>query len=185
MINHDGTKLIETKRLILRPFILSDAENMFKNWANDPEVTKFLSWDIHSDLSITKLCVESWVDSYISKETYNWAIILKENPNEVIGSIGAVSVDSYLEQATLGYCLSKKYWNKGIITESLNAIITYLFDCGFMRLSAYHDISNPASGEVMKKCGMQFEGTFRNFVKDNKGDFCNVSQYAILKSDPR
>lgn len=186
MLNNKGTKIIKTKRLILRPFIIEDAEKMFENWASDKEVSKYLSWSAHEDVNSTKLCIENWVNSYSSKETYHWVIACKDTPNEVIGSIGIVRIDSYLEQGEIGYCLSKKYWNKGITSEALKAIIDYLFDeCGFVRLSAYHDVLNTFSGKVMKKCGMQLEGTFRNFEKNNKGEFCTVTQYAILNSDHR
>lgn len=182
-MNHKGTKVIETKRLILRPFIASDAENMFKNWTNDPEVTKYLSWTPHENLNVTKLCLDTWTKAYESEENYHWAITLKENPNEVIGSIGTVFVDNYLEQAHIGYCLSKKYWSKGIVSEALESILSYLFQCGFTRIVAIHSVLNPASGQVMKKCGMKFEGILRKAEKDNTGEFCDIAQYAILKTD--
>ncbi len=84
MINHKGTKCISTERITLRPFCYDDAENMFKNWVNDPEVTKYLSWAPHGNLNVTKECLDTWVKSYESDENYNWAITLKENPSEVI-----------------------------------------------------------------------------------------------------
>ena len=183
MINHKGTKCITTERITLRPFCYDDAENMFKNWVNDPEVTKYLSWTPHGNLNVTKECLDNWIKAYESDENYHWAITLKENPNEVIGSIGAVFIDNYLEQAHIGYCLSKKYWNKGIVSESLKEVISYLFKCGFTRIEAIHHVLNPASGQVMKKCGMKFEGILRKARKDNKGEFFDIAQYAILKTD--
>ena len=62
MIMHNGTQQIETERLILRRFKPSDAEYMFKNWATDSEVNKFLSWNSHKDLNETKWIVDSWVE---------------------------------------------------------------------------------------------------------------------------
>jgi RimJ/RimL family protein N-acetyltransferase len=54
MINHKGTQKIKTERLILRRFKITDAKFMFNNWASDPEVTKYLSWPSHKELSTTK-----------------------------------------------------------------------------------------------------------------------------------
>lgn len=185
MLLHRGTTSIETNRLILRPFVLDDATDMFNNWANDSEVTKYLSWQSHSSIDVTKHLIQMWVDKYSSNDRYHWGIVCKKNGNQVIGSIGAVRINDNLEQAEIGYCISRKYWNKCIASEALTAIIDYLFSCGFMRISAYHDILNPASGKVMQKCSMQFEGVFRNAQKNNIDEFCSIAQYAILKSDPR
>jgi ribosomal-protein-alanine N-acetyltransferase len=185
MLFHKGTAIIETNRLILRPFVMDDVTDMFNNWASDSEVTKYLSWQAHTDIATTKYVMKMWIDSYSKNETYRWGIVCRENGNEVIGSIDVVRINEDLERAEIGYCISKKFWNKGITTEALTAVIDYLFSCGFMRISAYHDVLNPASGQVMQKCGMQFEGVFRNAEKNNVDEFCSIAQYAILKSDPR
>ena len=47
----------------------------------------------------------------------------------------------------------------------------------------HKNILNPASGQVMKKCGMKFEGILRKARKDNKGEFFDIAQYALLKTD--
>ncbi len=74
-MNNIGTKTIETERLILRKLEIADAQNMFNNWANDSEVCKFLSWEPHGNIEVTKNLLVSWINSYQSYETYNWAII--------------------------------------------------------------------------------------------------------------
>ena len=53
-MNKTGTQRIETHRLILRPFRPADAEDMFSNWASDPEVTRFLTWPAHSSIEVTR-----------------------------------------------------------------------------------------------------------------------------------
>ncbi len=52
-MNHCGTQRLETKRLVLRRLAVSDAEAMFRNWASDPEVTRFLTWPTHTDVNVT------------------------------------------------------------------------------------------------------------------------------------
>ena len=76
-MNHIGTQYIETDRLILRRFELSDAPAMFDNWASDDEVTKFLTWPAHTDVSVTEGILSEWVPQYEDRAFYNWAIVLK------------------------------------------------------------------------------------------------------------
>ena len=62
MLNHKGTQAIETKRLFLRKAQLEDAEAMFRNWSNDPEVTKYLTWPVHGNVEVTKtMTYTSWL----------------------------------------------------------------------------------------------------------------------------
>ena len=60
-MKHIGTKNIETERLILRRFTLDDADAMYRNWASDDEVTKYLTWPAHSSVDITKMVLADWV----------------------------------------------------------------------------------------------------------------------------
>lgn len=65
-MNHIGTQYIETERLILRRFEPSDAPAVFANWASDDEVTKFLTWPTHTDMSVTDGILEQWAAQYLS-----------------------------------------------------------------------------------------------------------------------
>ena len=183
MLTHKGTKVIETERLILRPFTMADAEPMFRNWASDDEVTKHLTWPTHESVEISNMVLSDWTSHYGEPDFYNWAIVLKENGPEPIGSIAVVRIDNKVDGATMGYCMSRAHWRKGIMAEALTALIAFLFDeVGFNRIEADHDIENPASGRVMQKSGMTFEGTSRQGGHNNRGiiDLCH---WAILRSD--
>ena len=183
MLTHKGTKTIETDRLILRQFTMEDAEPMFRNWANDDEVTKHLTWPTHESVEVSRLVLADWTSHYPEHNFYQWAIVLKENGPEPIGNISVVHVKDSTLCATMGYCMSRAHWRKGIMAEALTALIAFLFDeVGFNRIEADHDIENPASGRVMQKSGMTFEGTSRQGGHNNRGiiDLCH---WAILKSD--
>ena len=181
MLQHKGTQTIETSRLILRKAQVEDAEAMFRNWANDPEVTKYLTWPPHENLEVTKKLLASWVESYTKEDYYQWMIVLKET-GEPIGSIMA-STMGRAQSAHIGYCIGKKWWHKGIMTEALGAVIDYLFrEVGMNRIEAKHDPNNPHSGGVMQKCGMRYEGTTRASFRNNQG-ICDSAHYAILRSD--
>ena len=181
MLKHKGTVTIETQRLILRRARVEDAEAMFHNWTNDPEVTKYLTWPPHGDVEITKKLLASWADSYEKNDYYHWMIVLKEI-NEPIGSLLASTVGR-AQNAHIGYCIGKAWWHQGIMSEALKAVIDFLFDeVGFHRVEAMHDPNNPHSGNVMKKCGMKYEGTHRQADRNNQG-ICDVSYYSLLASE--
>ena len=78
MLTHMGTKKIYTNRLLLKKFNVFDAEEVFKNWSNDEEVTKYLTWNPHTNLNVTKDLLDSWVLNYKIPSTYNWGIELRD-----------------------------------------------------------------------------------------------------------
>ena len=178
MLKHKGTVTIETPRLILRKARIEDAEAMFRNWANDTEVTKFLTWPTHGNIEITKKLLASWVESYEKDDYYQWMIVLQET-NEPIGSIMASTVGR-AQSAHIGYCIGKAWWHQGIMSETLKSVIDFLFnEIGYHRIEAMHDPNNPNSGAVMKKCGMQYEGTLRQADRNNQG-ICDACYYSLL-----
>ncbi len=176
-----GTRTLETPRLILRRFTLDDAADMYENWARDPEVTRFLTWQPHEDEDATYNLLESWVDQYEKGNYYNWAIELKEL-GEPIGNISVVAQNEKVRQAHIGYCLGREWWHQGIMTEALRAVIPYLFQEGYLRIDSRHNVDNPHSGGVMKKAGMRYEGTLRQNGWDNSGVH-DEALYAILAEE--
>ena len=181
-MEHLGTKRLETKKLVLRQFCAEDAEMMFANWASDPEVNKYLTWPLHKSAKDSALVLEDWISHYNEPDYYHWGIELKET-GELIGSIGPVAKKAEIKMLHMGYCISRKWWNKGITSEALAALITFFFeDIGINRIEAIHDPRNPNSGKVMTKCGMKYEGTMREADRNNKG-ICDAAMYAILRSD--
>ena len=181
-MKHCGTKTLETDRLILRRFREDDAEAMFRNWASDPEVTKFLTWPTHTSVDVSKYVLSLWLPEYEKPDYYQWVITLKENGDEPLGTIHGLIKDE-LGLVTAGYCLSRKFWHQGIMSEALGAVMDFFFDAvGCNRVAGRHDPRNPHSGMVMQKCGMRFEGVLRSADRNNQG-ICDVAQYAVLKSD--
>lgn len=181
MLTHKGTQTIETPRLILRRAKIEDAQPMFTNWASDPEVTEYLTWPPHESVEVTKQILESWIAEYEKNDYYQWLIVSKEL-NQPIGSIIANTVGR-AQSAHIGYCIGKAWWHQGIMSETLQAVVDYLFgEIGYHRIEAMHDPNNPHSGGVMKKCGMKYEGTTRASDRNNRG-VCDAAHYAILRSD--
>lgn len=184
-MKHLGTEYLETQGLVLRRFTLEDAEAMFKNWASDPEVTKYLTWPAHKDVEATRLILKEWVNRYSRADNYQWAIALKESPSEPIGSISVVYQNDSVALTQIGYCIGRRWWHKGITSEALKRVMDYLFDeVGMNRIEATHDPLNANSGAVMEKCGMRYEGTMRQAGRNNRG-ICDLCYYAALAADRR
>lgn len=182
-MNHCGTRRLETERLILRRYVTEDAAAMYKNWASDKEVTKFLMWPPHASREVSQSVTDSWIKEYSDEKFYHWAIVLKENGDEPIGDISVVDMNEKISAVHIGYCIGKPWWHKGITSEALKAVMDFLFDeAGANRIESRHDPRNPNSGKVMKKCGMKYEGTLRSADWNNQG-ICDACYYALLKSE--
>ena len=182
MMNHMGTVKIETNRLILRRFTMKDVNAMYKNWASEDKVTKYLTWPTHTSVDVTHKVLEEWIPQYSETDYYNWAIELREI-GEPIGNITAGKFDDEKASAFLGWCLGTRWWGQGIMPEAARAVLQYLFaEVEYNRIAAKHDSENVKSGRVMQKIGMTREGTFRASGKNNRGIVDEV-YYSILREE--
>ena len=146
---------LETERLLLRPWRMEDAEDMFYGWATDPEVTKYMTWNPHENIEQTRAILSLWLKQYEKPERVAFAITLKDS-NTLIGGIDVVG---YIDGVpVIGYDLAKKYWNNGYMTEACKCVIDFLFSRGFniIKIDAVNE--NIGSNKVIQKCGGQFIG---------------------------
>ena len=174
---------MQTDRLILRRFNINDAQAVFDNWASDSDVTTYLRWQHHKSVDETQDILKRWINKYGEDDFYQWAIVLKDNSDESIGTIGIVDKSDMAEMVHVGYCIGKKWWHRGITSEAFNAIIPFFFyQVQINRIESMHDPRNPNSGKVMLKCGLKYEGTMREADWNNQG-ICDASMYAILARD--
>ena len=144
---------IRTERLVLRKVRPDDAEPMFRNWASDPEVAKYVTWPAHENVETSKAVIGMWVKAESDPKTIRYMITTKESDEP----IGMIDVVDYIDGAPeIGYCLSKKHWGKGYMTEACKALIKYLFDIGFGKVVIEADVRNIGSNRVIEKCGFVF-----------------------------
>lgn len=182
-MKHLGTQRLETDRLILRALRESDAQAMYQNWANSTEVTQFLTWPPHENVEVTQKLLALWVPQYEQLDFYQWAIVLKTASDEPIGTISVVDADDRIEKMEIGYCLGQDFWQQGIMSEALAAVVRFLFEnVGVNRLESRHDVLNPGSGAVLQKGGFLYEGTRRAAELNNQG-VCDTCVYGLLQSD--
>src|SRR5579863_2647719 len=144
---------LETERLVLRPFDLSDAPRV-QLLAGDRAVaatTKNIPYPYEDGMA------EEWIGTHQERfekgQLVNFAIVLKHG-GELIGAIG-LGLNLTQENAELGYWIGKPYWSCGYCTEAGHAVLGYAFDTLCVhRVHAHHLSHNPASGRVMQKLGM-------------------------------
>ena len=168
---------IDTERLTLRPFTYSDTIDVFNGWASDDEVTKYLTWNTHESIDVTRKIIDLWVSQYEKPERINFAIVLKEE-NKLIGGIDVVG---YMDGVPIiGYVLSRKYWGFGYMTEACQKVIELLFSLGYevVRIDALVD--NLASNKVIKKCGGVLVDTYEDCFP-MKDKIFKVNKYHVYK----
>lgn len=181
-MEHQGTVILETERLILRPFVGEDVASVFRNWTSDTKVTEFLRWPTHRDISITQKIVDEWIKNYQDLSFYQWAIVLKEI-NEPIGTISVVDMDEKTMKVHIGYCIGSQWWHLGYTSEAFLRLISFFFEeVKVNRIESQHDPANINSGKVMEKCGLIYEGTLRQADWNNKG-IVDACLYGMLAHD--
>ena len=184
-MEHKGTVRLETPRLILRRFLPEDLEPMYENCWRHKAVTQWTSYapmDCLEDVQKhAEMFTEKWL-SYDNPKRYSWAIVEKSS-GQVIGRMFGMHPDDEIGQVELAYELGPDWWNRGLMTEAVQAVLPFfLQEVGVNRIFAYHAAQNPASGRVLQKCGLVYEGTLRQAGKCNYGIF-DVVCYSMLACD--
>ncbi|MFS1512628.1 GNAT family N-acetyltransferase [Chengkuizengella sp. SCS-71B] len=172
---------IETDRMLLRKMRLEDAMDMFE-YASDPEMTKYTSWDTHKTIEDSKQFIQMTLQKYENKEMSTWGIEHKQN-QKLIGGCGFVYWNPNHRRTEIGYSLSRAYWNQGLITEASQALINFAFKkMKVNRVEARCNVENVGSERVMQKIGMTYEGILREqiYIKENYED---VKMYSLLKKE--
>ena len=173
-------RVVETKRLLLRPVTLDDAEDMFE-YSSDEENTRY-TFETNKNLEETRNNIALF---YLANPLGRWGIEVKEN-GKFIGTIDLHKIRLDLKTAAIGYVINKKYWNQGYTTEANRAVIKLAFEeIGMNKLVALHDVDNPASGRVMVKSGMKYshEEPYASLDKHEKGRIVTRVHYYLTRED--
>lgn len=178
-----GTKQLETDKLILRKVMAADAQAAYRNWCSSENVTKYVAWEKHQDVEVTKKLYSLWEEEYQDPKTFRWIVELKES-HEVIGTIDCSKKFINFGTCEIGYCYGEKFWGKGYGTEALKRVIKFLFEEADADLvCAEHMSLNPASGKVMAKAGLKYETILHSRVNDKNGHKDDLIVYYLTKED--
>jgi len=183
MVTHTGTKTIETERLILRRFEYSDIDSMLRNWIADEQT----QWDYGEPCystpeAVRELFDKKYIVSYSGNDYYRWAVIEKES-GECIGQIAYFLLDTKNRHGEIEYVIGPAFRGKGYATEMTRAVIAFGFEkINLHRIEIDCRTANEASRRVIEKCGLTYEGVFRDFFW-RKDHFEGRRVFSILKQD--
>jgi len=140
---------------------MDDATAIFAQYAQDPEVTKYLEWRPHQNIETTRDFLRRCLIVWEQGTAFPW-VITRKNDQQLLGMI-EMRINQY--RADLGYLVARPYWGQGIATEAAKALVGWaLAQPSIYRVWAVCDVENKASARVLEKVGMQREGLLRRWI---------------------
>lgn len=174
---------LRTKRLVLRKMRLSDAADLHE-YASDPVVSRYMVWKAHKDMACTKGFLKYVLKTYRKGSPESWAVTLRSS-GKMIGTCGFYKIDPVHATGEIAYAMSRDYWGQGLMTEAVKAVLNFGFTkLKLNRIAANAMPANAGSERVMRKNGMKYEGTLREYLFA-KGRFVNVRVFSILRREWR
>ncbi len=173
---------LETERLLLRKFQLSDLESHHRHITSDPEVAKTMLWQANPDPAHAEQVLKRILAGYETGNSYRWAIVRKVD-DAYLGTVSLLRLDGHQRSCAFAYMLGKAFWNRGYMTEALKAVLRFAFETLELdRVETDHFLNNPASGAVMGKAGMKQVGVLPGrYEKD--GVLHDAVLYRMTKED--
>ena len=180
--------IIETKRLILRPLTIADAETAYYGWTGDADVAKYVSWLPHHSIEETvewlKEIEWNWdgTGNIALRDNYIWGFVLKEI-GELFGS-GGLIWEEVCRLFQVGYNIKKTHWNLGYTTEAMKAILDFAArNLGAKKVAGGHAKENLASAKVIEKLGFIFDRDDVTPHVDGIRHFDSREYYLDLETD--
>lgn len=172
--------IIRIDRLLLRQFVDSDIENVYKG-LSDPEIIKYYGVS-YKTLEDTKAQMRFFSDLEKEGTGIWWAVCSLDNKT-FYGAGGLNSLSKEHKKAEIGFWLLKEFWGQGVMTEVMPVICNYGFDnLGLHRIEGLVETDNLNCKNAMKKLDFKHEGTMRDFEIKN-GKFISLDIYAKLRSE--
>jgi ribosomal-protein-alanine N-acetyltransferase len=174
--------VVETGRLVLRGWEVRDAEPVFE-YASDPEVSRYMSWDSHRDRADTDAFLNGVVARNYSLRELDYALCHRDSPDVPIGGLGVYWRDKEHGVMELGYVLRREYWGRGFVPEAGRALVVRAFETTeAMRIFAPIFAENARSQRAAEKMGMKLDGVLRS-AKLCKGRRRDMAIYSILRGE--
>ncbi len=176
-----GNPDLHTERLLLRKYEPGDVDSLFRIYSN-PDYARYATGETYGSREDVEHFVSDVIEMYENDEAGEWAVILKST-GKLIGSCGFAWCDTKNSCAQIGFALDPDYRGRGLMTEAVKALLDFGFKkMNLNRIEGFHISGNEASGRVMEKAGMRFEGFLRKKLY-LRGEYHDLKIYAALKSD--
>lgn len=183
-LNFKEFPVLTTDRLILREHLMTDADALFALRTNE-EVMRFIDRERPKTMTDIETFISTFKEGYEKGQHIAWVIAIKENPDQMIGSIGYWRTNLANYRAEIGYMLHPDYWRKGIVSEAL--IKTLAFGFNEMKLHSIQANINPgnnASRQILQKHGFVKEAYFKEDFYFN-GQFLDSEIYSLLEPEKK
>lgn len=175
-----GPVTLRTARLVLRPFELTDVDDVFA-YARDPVWGRFLPVPSpyeykHAAEYVARSVLTSWSTAPV------FAMCLD---GKVVGAIN-IGIHARNATAEMGYSISQEHWGKGLVAEAVSKGMTWTFEAfDLAKITAETDVANGQSWRVMEKLGMTREGVLRSERPSDAhpGSRQDVVVYSILREE--
>jgi len=140
---------------------MADSHAVFEEYAQDPEVTRYMIWSPHHRVETSEYFMRECLARWEAGQEYSWGITLRGE----LRLAGMISLRPSGHRAELGYVLARRLWGRGVMTEAARTLIALVFqDPSMFRVWATCDVDNVGSARVMEKSGMTREGVLRRWV---------------------
>jgi ribosomal-protein-alanine N-acetyltransferase len=172
---------LETERLILRSLRPEDKEAIY-DYASDPEVTRYMLFNTHASIADAEAFLEWRAERYAKRQRIEFALDLKSS-GDLVGLCGLHNFFRADQHVELGYVLRRKFWGNGYMAEAVREVIRFAFEeMGMHRVQAICFEDNVRSARLMERCGMTYEGMFRDQLIV-RGQFITNKLYSILRQE--
>lgn len=172
---------LTTERLVLREISFDDSESVFAFRSNE-QAMQYIGKPAATSIDEAKELIGKFVEGLSNNDAITWGLTLKGN-NTVIGTVGLWRMQKEHHRAEIGYMLHPEYWNKGIISEAIEAVLNYAFrELNFHSIEAQLTPENTGSVRILEKAGFKKEGHFKENYFYN-GVFSDTAVYSKLNPD--
>ena len=149
----------QSARLLIRKPRPADAPLIFDAYASDPEVVRYLTFRPHQALRESEEAVQRFLDNWETGKAFHWLMFHRES-GQLMGAISARREQGIV----LGYCLARRFWRQGYMSEAVNALVEWAFtDSSVFRVWAVCDLDNEASAQLLERNGFHQEGILRKY----------------------
>lgn len=179
-LNFNPFPILVTERLVLRRTVLDDAKDYFF-LRSSPKAMKHICKPLHTSIEDTKNMIYKINEMIAFNDGISWAVCLKTD-NKMIGSVSFHRIEKEHYRAEIGYMLHPDYWRQGIVSEAVEAIISYGFNTlNLHSIEAHIDPTNIGSEKVLQKFNFVKEAYFKENYFYN-GQFLDTAVYSLLRN---
>jgi RimJ/RimL family protein N-acetyltransferase len=152
---------LTTERLILRPPTLTDADAVFLGYAQDPEVARYVHWEVHRSIDDTRAFLERFAAEGEREDNYPWMILRRSDER----LIGGMHLRISPPRGEFGFNLERAVWGSGYATEAARAVVDFAWTLpGIRRVQAMCHVDNTASARVLEKAGLFCEARLERYA---------------------